>query len=518
MLKSENNIQIIMKTMIISFLVVTMLFIWQGSKGFNLWDEGFLWYGAQRVMLGEVPIRDFMAYEPGRYYWSATLMHLLGDNGIISLRIAVAIFQFLGLFVGVLLIAQSVKKQSKDKFIFLTLSAITLAIWMYPRHKLFDISLSLFLIGTLTYLIRNPVPKRYFITGVGVGLVACFGRNHGVYGAVASLGVILWLNIKGNSVLSFIKKLFLWGSGVMIGFAPIFFMFITVPGFAAAFWDSIRFLFEQKATNLPLPIPWPWSISFSTMPFDSAIRGIFIGIFFIGLFAFGIISVLWVIQMKLKEKPIPPVFVASAFLALPYAHYAFSRADVGHLAQGIFPLLVGCLVFCSTRAYKYKWLFAIALFSMSFECMYVVHPGWQYRSGNQSVAVDVSGNKLLVDPDTASNIALLRQLRDQYAANGQNFVVTPFWPGAYPLLNQRSPMWEIYALFPRTKRFEKQEISRIKTANPRFVFVMDFALDGNNKLRFKNTHPLTHQYILANFALLPSISNSIFQIYKTKNA
>lgn len=513
---THNNKYIALHALTISGLVVLLSFFWQGNKGFNLWDEGFLWYGVQRVLLGEVPIRDFMAYDPGRYYWSAALASLFGDNGIMSLRATVAAFQALGLFVGLFLIAQPSRLKNKEDTIFLFLSAITLAVWMFPRHKLFDISISIFLIGILAHLISKPTSRRYFLAGVCVGLIATFGRNHGMYGAMASIGVIAWLSIKNKSAPGCVRASALWAAGVLIGFSPVILMAIVIPGFAAAFWESVRFLFEHKATNLPLPVPWPWTVSFSTTSPGDAAQEVLIGLFFIGTLVFAGLSLIWVVYKKFRNEQVPPVLVASAFLAFPYAHYALSRADINHLAHGVFPLLIGCLVLLSVSVARLKWPLVLALCASSLWIMHAFHPGWRCLTSKQCLPVEVSGNQLKVDPATANDIALLRGLAEKFAPNGRNFVATPFWPGAYALLERRSPMWEIYALFPRTEAFEKREIERIKESNPGFVIIFDLPLDGREELRFKNTHPLTHQFILDNFDSIDVSQNSAYQIYKAR--
>ena len=502
---------------LISFLFVFSPFLWQGHKGFSLWDEGSLWYGVQRVLLGEVPILDFMAYDPDRYYWSAAFLGAFGDNGIMSVRISVAIFQFLGLFVGLLLVAQSQNFKSRADIVFWLLSAVIFVVWMIPRHELFDISISIFLIGILTYLVSNPLSKRYFIAGICVGLVAVFGRNHGMYGAAASIGVIAWLNIKNRNAPGFLSGVLIWGLGVAIGFLPILFMAFLIPGFAFAFWESILFLFKQNATNLPLPVPWPWTVNFVAKSFNNAAREFLIGLFFIGTLLFGGLSVLWVLYQKLKERPVSPTLFASAFPALPYAHFAFSRADFGHLAQGIFPTLVGCLAILSNAKSRVKWPLTVALCITSFWAIYVFHPGWQCFIGKDCVSIEVAGSELKIDPVTAGDIALLRQLADQYAPNDQAFIATPLWPGAYALLGRKSPMWEIYALFPRDESFEKKEIERISASRPGFAFIFNLPLDGREELRFKNTHPLINQYILDNFDPVSISQNPTYQIYKSRD-
>ncbi len=501
---------------LISILTVGLLFLWQGDKGFSLWDEGYLWYGAQRVLLGEVPILDFMAYDPGRYYWSAALMRVLGDNGIMSLRAAVAVFQCAGLFVGLLAIRSAMVKSRPGQTSYLVLAALVLAAWMFPRHKLFDISLSLFLLGSLTYLAHAPGPRRYFFTGIIVGMAALFGRNHGVYGAVASIAVLVWMGAPTGWISTLTKGLAPWALGVIVGFSPLALMAVLVPGFAPAFWSSVLFLFEFGATNLPLPVPWPWTVAVSTLAPDQALRGVLTGLFFIATLLFGALTIARAVQLRQRPQAMPPALVASAALALPYAHFAFSRADIGHLAQGIFPLLVGCLALLAPLASRIRWPLAGLLCAASLGTMSTYHPGWQCRPGTACVDTTIAGRTLRIDPETANAVALLREMAAQHTPAGQPFLAAPYWPGAYALLDRRSPIWEVYAVVPRSPAFEQMEIERLIQNQPRFAIIFDLPLDGREELRYRHTHPRLYKFIADNFVRIPYPQVPSYEVFLAK--
>jgi len=496
------------KRLFIAILAVTMvmvLFFWQGRTGFSLWDEGFLWYGVQRVLAGEVPVRDFMAYDPGRYYWSAALMALGGDHGIVALRLTLVAVQVLGLVIGVQLLAGT---ETRPKALWWLLVASTLLVWMIPRHKLYDVTVSLALIGALTHWIRQTSLLRYGLAGVVVGLSAVVGQNHGVYGVLGSLGVMVYLAVRRNSGPGLVAGAAAWCGGVVLGYLPVLLMLLVVPGFAASFWDGIRFLFESGTTNLPLPVPWPWHMPYGNLPFLKGLQGMLLGLFFIAVGGFPIVAMFWVFRARLRSQALPPALVASAFLALPYAHFAYSRADLSHLAQGIFPFLIGAWAWIGTQHALRKWGIAALLCATSLLLLIPHLPGWQCRAGQSCVETAVAGESIRMDPYTAKDVRLLQQLAINYAPGDRSIVVTPFWPGAYALLKRRSPMWEIYALFPRSEAFQRLEIARITAADPGFILIIDQPLDQREALRFRNTHPLIDRYIRDHYRPLENISNN----------
>ena len=509
--KPSNDHKLI-TALALAALTVTLAFLLQGHMGLNLWDEGYLWYGAQRVLLGEVPLLNFMAYDPARYYWSAGFMYLLGDMGISPLRLSLAACQWLGLSVAIYLIIDTLKQKQLS---FLVLSTLILFLWMYPNYKQFDITASIILIAALSSLIQKPSPIRYLLCGICIGFIAIIGRNHGVYGLTAAIGVIVWLNATTLFSKQTFHKVGLWMAGILIGFSPIFLMMLLIPDFTKAFIDSILFLFEVQATNLSKPVPWPWLVEFNPSHFVPSIRSLFIGLGFIALPLFAICAICWLVVSKVQNKTVPASFIAAAFLGVPYTHYAFSRPDVAHLALSIFPLLIGCLTLFS-RVSRWRLPLTLMLFIISFLIMHTSLPAWHCHLRKACTEVKLADTQLKISPYTAKHIALLQRLEKEHLSAEQTFMASPFWPGAYALLEKKSPVRDIYSLLPRSTSFQADEIKRLKAAKPGFILLLDMKLDGRRGFFVKN-NPLIFNYITNNYELIKDPAPSVFQIFIPKN-
>ncbi len=507
----------VLKLLGISTSITLLFFAWQYNVGLSFWDEGFLWYGAQRTMLGEIPVLDFMAYDPGRYYWLATIMHLLNDNSIISCRAATGVFQVIVLFIGLKIIRNNSEQKLKiSEGFFLIIVGLTLILWMYQWYKVFDIGCSVFLIATLKSIVEKPSRFRFFISGISLGLIAVIGKNHGAYGIISFIVLLFWLLLNNPNKINLFRSSLFGILGAIIGFSPILLMSIALPGFGKAFLENVLSFIRWKSTNISIAIPWPWMVDIQTRAFRHAIPDILISLFFLATLVFAVVSIVWIFYRKLTKNKVNPIIVAVSTLAFPYAQYAFSRADLLHLSAGIFPFLIGLFSFFNALGGRKKWIFSLILLMTTARVLFFAQPGYSCLVAPYCEEMELSGRTLRINFETKQTIIWLLNLANQYDPNGEGILITPFWPGAYSVLNRKSPIWENYALWPRDQNFEEKEIARIKKANLRLGIFLDFPLDGKKELHFKNTHPLIYQYLKDNFKFSPTLANPSIQILRPK--
>ena len=480
-------------------LALTGLWFWlQEGLLLNLADEGFLWYGAWRTALGEVPMRDFQSYDPARYYWIAGWSRLFGDS-ILGVRAAVALFQLVGLTFGLLALRRVVRSWWQ-----LALAGSLLLLWMYPRHKVFDHSIAMAAVYFALLLVEKPSVARHFVAGVFVGVAAFFGRNFGLYCLVSFLVLILFIRFKQDHTRDLDKRLAGWAAGIALGYSPMLIMLALVPGFGQAMMESLALLVRIKGTNLALPVPWPWTVDLSGPLEVGPLRDLTTGILFmlLPLFYAGA-GLLLVASRQAWEGP-QRLLAASVVVGASFIHHAFSRAELGHLAQAIHPFLLGVIALPLLVKGRYVRLLAALPLAMvvvlSMATALVVTPRFQKILAPEEAftKLDVHGVPLRVYTSTANLIHGVERVA-QRVGEGEQLLIAPHWPGFYPLLERKSPLREIYFLFPETEARQRQMIRELEAQNVTWIILGDVPLDGRDALRFRHTHPLLWDYFQTHY-------------------
>jgi hypothetical protein len=489
---------------LVAAIIVFGMFTLTWHVGYDLGDEGFLWDGVRKTLRGQIPLRDFVSYDPARYYWCAGFMSVFG-GGVFSLRLGIAAFQFLGLFFGLLAVRDVVKTKMG-----LVAIGFLVAMWMLPRWKVFEPVAALIGIYVAVQLIQRTSMQRVFLAGIWVGVAALIGRNHGLYQAVAFFSLLLLLH-SVLGVSGFLKHLLCWIGGIAVGYAPFLLMLAFIPGF----WDAnihwVALQIWRGTTNLPLPVPWPWRVIAleNALPWPVFLSRLCLGVFFVFVPVTVIVSLAAALKSPVARVRRNPLLLAGALLTLPYLHHAFARADVNHLAQGAIQGFLLCCV--AGVGWKLKKVSALAcrsatigllamsilatLFvnpfgSMLFDSMYWKQPWVSYR---------IAGSQIRVPAAQADQMAVVESLvRDATTADCQLFIA-PFEPGYYPVLGQTSPTFNSYLLFPEMPGSQQKMIRQLKERNVDFAMIWQCKLDGRPELCFQKTHPLIWTYLQTEF-------------------
>ncbi len=503
----DDSFRDVRAAVLLSAALVSASFLLQGYIGVDLADEGFLWYGTWRTALGEVPIRDFQSYDPGRYYWGALWSGALG-TGLLALRASSAVFQFLGLTFGLLVL----RRLTWNSW-FLLVTGTLLLVWMFPRHKLFEPSIAMATVYVGVRLLERQSRKMDLIAGVFVGVAAFFGRNHGIYALVAFLLLILFSRFEvARGDLP--KRIGAWALGIVVGYSPMLCLFAFVPGFFEDFMQSIARLFEAGATNLALPPPWPWTAWDAGEPGGggigaSRLSGFVVGLIYVAWPALIGVVALYSLRRREPLTRAQKVLVASVVVSLPYFHHAMVRADLPHLAQSIHPALIGFLAaaWCAIPLHR-RFLVPTVLGILgliSLLSVFQASPLYERLRNPRHAYVwkEVAGDPILMKRNLSHLITTVEGIDEAYLDPADAILVAPYWPMLYPILDRRSPLREIYFTSEPTQTRQQAMIAELEQKSVRWALVGNVGVDRRADLLFQTTHQLLWNHLAAEFAPLP---------------
>lgn len=478
---------------LISFGTCFALYLLQGRIDIPNADEGQLWYGAIQTADGQVPIRDFQAYNPGRYYWTALWLKGLG-TGIMSFRFALLLFQAVGVFFGLL----AARKMTANR-LHLTLFALLLALWSIQRYRVFEFSWTLIAVYAAFWLLESPVPRRVFASGVFVGFSLFMGQNLGLYSFCSFLAVLLFIRSKGRKA-PFLERWGNWTLGILAGCAPLLLMMLFVKGFIRSYLEFFQGFWLLKATNVTLPIPWPWTMTYQGLSLAATLSQFLSGILFLMvplLYAYFLYQ-----AAKTKGLPAGPrgLLLASACVGVFTMHYAFSRADWEHQAASFTPFLFAALAWVSIKK-KGSFTAILGLFLLTL--LAVGPQSYFYYQASQPkdafLSLPIGSDRLWVPRRTAYFIGNLERTLKEKMGPNESILIAPLACNLYPLFHLKSPLVELYFTLPASEEKQREQIEALEAGKVDWLLISDFALEGREEHRLSGTHPLLWGYFMERF-------------------
>jgi len=482
-----------------------------GHYGFNLADEGFFWYGSQQTAQGEIPGLDFSAYEPGRYYWAAALFKLIGNQSNQSARIASCLFGAMsyGAICGYV-VASRVTGSRAKKIAITTMMATCLSVWTFPYYRVTDIVAPCVCFTICFVAYHNPSKRTALLAGLVCGLLMFFGRNHAAYTILALSLVNLWVSLREAKFASFYKRCWRAVVGLGIGASPFAIIALMRPNYLPSITTQWLEILGTGKTNLNLPWPWPWVTMEQGMTATEADGHLLVGLLFMSLIAIAYGGVVLVSLRCKVAKPIAPEIAAMTATTAGYLHYATDRADLEHVGPASMGIMLGVMLWASRQR---LW---IAVVGAGLIATWSLRVALRQQSAYHCIRGTLSCDEIQVDHQTK-----LRVNRDTVqitlsllkGIGTSRFLAVPAFPSLYALKAIKSPIWDIYAAWPRTAKTQKDAIQSIKAEKITTVLISDHQF--GEEASFAKTNPLLYNYIQNRYSDCGSVGTEGSIVIKT---
>ena len=477
-------------------ILVGLFYLPAIKTGINLADEGYLWHGTLRVLAGEIPIRDFRAYDPGRYYWCALWMYFLGHN-LLSLRIVMLITQLLALTIGLAAV-----HIATGTWLATALMGLAVMAWMYPVFKQVDILFSMTTPLIAILLVDNPITSQYILSGMYVGVCFFFGLNHAIYAGGGISLLILIMGLTGyEQALTDSFSSYVAGAG--LGLLPALIALFFVPRLFKIYWQQkISRIFKRKTANLPLPVPWLWKSEISQLAQINKGGQLIVKCMFTFM---PVIYAATFLPLLLSDAPTSGwqwYLIAIACSGFFYLHHAFSRADLNHLSQSIAPLIMLLVIFFAN--FSYGWVAMAGLIAVSLRYIYLHHTIWIGRlfSTGDLQQFKIGEDTLWLNTGQANYLGRLRNLIETHSKPEDFVLLLPTFLTLYPMLKRKPPVYNLFCVYPATEEEESKMIGELSAHEISFILISNVPLDNREELRFSQTHPNVWQYINREFHIL----------------
>lgn len=456
-----------------------------GWSDLALTDEGYLWYGSQRVLAGEWPIKDFYSYDPGRYLWSAAWQFVMGDS-IVTLRIASWIFAALGLTLGLLALQRVIRSTTG-----LVGAGALLVAWMVPRHKRIDCVLPLVAILAAVTLIERRDIRSHVRAGIVAGLIAFFGRNHGVY-VVVGLTAVTWF-VAPPQRWAFVKRVSALAGGTVVGYLPMLLLWIVYPSFLPAFLRLTGRIAENRGGIGAIVLPWQ----------ATSLREFMIALFYVAVPAvYAVVAAQLLRRRRNLEEPSDAVCLAATAIGIPYLHQAVIQPGPLHLAQATAPFVV-LMITLAVRTWhraqdRGRAGVVLGAVVLVVATAVTVLPAWEpyrvLRNPERFSRMEVDGVTLVVKDSKRRRLRLIEQFGA--AAGDDRVLIAPRWPGVYAMLDKRAPTYHDYMIWSFGPGSDRQLINDLAAADVRWVLIN---VTGTGRRSFAKLYPQTMEHIERTF-------------------